>query len=47
MFACILLQVIPELYVDASRGEKLRINMEIVFPKMPCACKNSKPCLIS
>ncbi|XP_072175388.1 endoplasmic reticulum-Golgi intermediate compartment protein 3-like [Diadema setosum] len=30
-------EVIPELYVDATRGEKLRINMEIVFPKMPCA----------
>nr|XP_054754031.1 endoplasmic reticulum-Golgi intermediate compartment protein 3-like [Lytechinus pictus] len=30
-------EVIPELYVDATRGEKLKINMEIVFPKMACA----------
>jgi len=27
----------PELFVDASRGEKLRINIDITFPDLPCA----------
>jgi hypothetical protein len=27
----------PELFVDTSRGEKLQINLDIVFPKLPCA----------
>lgn len=27
----------PELYVDTSRNEKLRINVDITFPRMPCA----------
>eukprot|EP00041_Stephanoeca_diplocostata_P007415 m.105350 g.105350 ORF g.105350 m.105350 type:complete len:395 (-) comp16868_c1_seq1:216-1400(-) len=30
-------EVTPELFVDTSRNEKLRINLDIVFPKMPCA----------
>mmetsp|Transcript_24025 Transcript_24025/g.62745 ORF Transcript_24025/g.62745 Transcript_24025/m.62745 type:complete len:386 (+) Transcript_24025:28-1185(+) len=27
----------PELFVDTSRNEKMRINLDIVFPEMPCA----------
>ena len=26
-----------ELFVDTSRNEKMRINIDIEFPKMPCA----------
>jgi len=27
----------PELFVDTTRGEKLQINMDVVFHKLPCA----------
>eukprot|EP00038_Savillea_parva_P009238 m.182194 g.182194 ORF g.182194 m.182194 type:complete len:388 (-) comp15467_c0_seq1:133-1296(-) len=30
-------EVTPELFVDTSRNEKMRINVDIVFPEMPCA----------
>ena len=31
-------EVNPELFVDTSRGQKLRINMDITFPSLPCSC---------
>lgn len=30
----------PELFVDTTRGQKLRINIDIDFPKVPCACES-------
>jgi hypothetical protein len=29
-------EVHPELFVDTTRGEKLRINMDVVFHNLPC-----------
>lgn len=29
----------PELVVDKSRGEKLTINLNITFPRIPCYCE--------
>jgi len=29
-------EVKPELFVDTSRGEKLRINMDVIFHNLPC-----------
>lgn len=30
-------EVTPELFVDTSRGQKLKINIEVKFPVLPCA----------
>jgi len=37
VFYYLQIEVRPELFVDTSRGEKLRINMDIVFYNLPCA----------
>lgn len=31
-----------ELFVDTSRGHKLRINFDIVVPSISCSCKYNK-----
>ena len=33
------MQVKQELFVDTSRGEKLQINIDVVFHSAPCLCK--------
>ncbi len=30
-------EIVPELTVDTSRGEQLQINVDFVFPRLPCA----------
>jgi hypothetical protein len=35
-------EVKPQLSVDTSRGEKLRINFDITFHAMSCACTYQK-----
>lgn len=32
-------ELTEELLVDTSRGPKLRINLDIVFPHISCTCK--------
>lgn len=28
----------PELYVDTTLGELIQINLDVVFPSLPCSC---------
>ena len=32
-------EVHPSLFVDTSRGQKLRINIDITFAHLPCGCE--------
>ena len=34
-----VLQVSPELFVDTTRHQKLKINIDIILPKLPCVCE--------
>ncbi len=29
----------PELFVDTAKGQKLRINLDVTFPKIGCSCQ--------
>ena len=31
----------PSIMVDRSRGEKLVIEMDITFPRVPCYCESA------
>ena len=33
------MEVTPELVVDSSRGQKMRINFDVVVHKISCECK--------
>ena len=35
------LKVNPELFVDTSKGQKIRINLDVSFPRLACACKKT------
>lgn len=32
-------EIAQELFVDTSKGQKIKINMDITFPKMGCTCE--------
>lgn len=32
-------KISEDLFVDTTRGSKLKINLDIVFPKIPCNCE--------
>lgn len=40
-------EVHPELFVDTSRGQKLRINVDITFHHLPCACKYTTEAILN
>ena len=31
-------EIQPELFVDTSKGQKLKINIDVTFPKVGCSC---------
>ena len=33
-------EIHPELFVDTSKGQKLKINIDVTFPTIGCSCKN-------
>lgn len=33
-------EIHPELFVDTTKGQKLRINMDLKFAHIGCSCKN-------
>jgi len=37
------MEVVPELIVDTGRGQKMRINFDIVVHKIGCECKCHSP----
>lgn len=36
------IHVEPSIEVDRSRGEKLVIDVDVTFPRIPCYCKLSR-----
>ena len=40
-------EVTPELFVDTTRGQKLRINIDVTFPRMACDCKCVPVCILN
>ena len=32
-------EIVQELFVDTSKGQKIKINIDVTFPRMGCACK--------
>ena len=37
----------PSLIVDRSRGEKIVIEMDMTFPRVPCYCSSRLTCLLT
>lgn len=33
------IRIEPSIVVDRSRGEKLVIDMDVSFPRVPCSCE--------
>ena len=39
-------EIKEDLFVDLSRGQKLRINFDMVFPRIACGCKLIMDCVL-